>query len=238
MKKLLTILVSVAALSASGQNASDFTIDDVDGNSRNLYTELNAGNVVVLKFFTNWCGICNNTADDVVAIYNNYQTAGDPVVFWALDRDPNETNADAIAYRNNNSIPFPVIGEASSVAQQFGVQYQPEYYIINPDRSYVQRTNFGSMQTAVDQSLLTLSDGIESATENPRVIVAQNQIRWTASAQNEADLVVFDASGRQVVDERITGEQQVRLDLPIGVYVYQLNPINGKSVVGKIGIAN
>ena len=107
--RLFTLLLIAFSLSANAQTATNFNIDDVDGVNRDLFTELDAGNVVVLKFFTDWCSICHNSADEVVAIYDGYQTNGDPVVFWALDRDPNEDNADAISYRNTESIPFPVI---------------------------------------------------------------------------------------------------------------------------------
>ena len=114
--RIFTLLLLVFSLTANAQTATNVNIDDVEGINRDLFTELDAGNVVVLKFFTDWCGICHNTADEVVAIYSGFQTNGDPVVFWALDRDANETNADAISYRNSEMIPFPskvvVIGQS------------------------------------------------------------------------------------------------------------------------------
>ncbi|MFT5310006.1 MAG: thiol-disulfide isomerase/thioredoxin, partial [Bacteroidia bacterium] len=140
--RILTLFLIAFSFSVSAQTTTNVNIDDIDGVNQDLFAELDAGNIVVLKFFTDWCGICNSTAIEVVAIYNAYQTNGDPVVFWALDRDPNETNVDATNYRNDNAIPFPVIGEASTVAVQFGVLYQPEYYIVRPDRSYVKRINY------------------------------------------------------------------------------------------------
>jgi len=235
--RLITLLFFAFSLSTTAQTASDFTIDDVDGNTRNLFSELDDNKIVVLKFFANWCSVCNNTADEVVAIYNDYQTNGDPVVFWALNRYQDETNADAITYRDNNSIPFPVIGEAYSVAQQFGVDYQPEYYIVRPDRSYTMQVTYNEMKSDVDDALASLTSIAEKDLES-RLSVTSNSILWLASTTEQVDLRVFDASGRVVLDKRISGEQRVDFDFPSGVYFYQLTATNGVSLTGKIGVVN
>jgi peroxiredoxin len=70
--RIIALLFVAFTFSATAQTASDFTVTDIDGNSRNLFSELDGDNIVVLKFFTNWCSICNNTASDVVAIYNDH----------------------------------------------------------------------------------------------------------------------------------------------------------------------
>ena len=235
--RLLTLFLFAFSVSASAQTATNFNINDVDGVNRDLFAELDAGNIVVLKFFTNWCGICNNTADEVVAIYNGYQSNSDPVVFWALDRDQNETNADAITYRNNNSIPFPVIGEAYSVAQQFGVLYQPEYYIVRPDRSYVKRTNYTAMQTAVNEALSSIATSIEDVVAGYEFKVAGSSITWNAPPTEKATLTITDASGRAVVNRTVSGEEKVIFDnLNSGVFIYTLTQYNKVLTTGKIGL--
>lgn len=235
--RILTIIFLALSLGANAQTATNFNIDDVDGINRDLFTELDNGNIVVLKFFTDWCGICHNTADEVVDIYNGYQSNGDPVVFWALNRDPNENNTDAISYRDSESIPFPVIGEASAVAAQFGVQYQPEYYIIRPDRSYVMQTNYSAMQLAVNEALATNPAGINDAELESQLLVMEHAILWNTEASKTAELQVVDMSGRIVVSKTINGKEKVELDLPSGVYVYTLKTEN-KSTYGKIGVVN
>ncbi|MGB1317879.1 MAG: T9SS type A sorting domain-containing protein, partial [Flavobacteriales bacterium] len=221
----------------NAQTATNVNIDDVDGVNRDLFTELDAGNVVVLKFFTDWCGICHNTADEVVAIYNGFQTNGDPVVFWALDRDANETNADAISYRNSEMIPFPVIGEASSVAAQFSVQYQPEYRIIRPDRSYVSASNYTAMQTAVNEALSSIATGIEDVVAGYSFEVAGNSITWKAPSSEVAKLNITDASGRAVFSRTISGSEKATFaNLNTGVYIYTLTQNDKVLTTGKIGL--
>ena len=79
--RILTLFLIAFSFSVNAQTTTNVNIDDIDGVNQDLFTELDAGNIVVLKFFTNWCGICNNTADEVVDIYNAYQTNGEAVVF-------------------------------------------------------------------------------------------------------------------------------------------------------------
>ncbi len=236
--RIIALLFVAFSFSATAQTASNFNIDDIDGVNRDLFDELDDNKIVVLKFFTNWCSICNNTADEVVAIYNNYQSNGDPVVFWALDRDQNETNAHATTYRNNNSIPFPVIGEAYAVAQQFGVVYQPEYYIVRPDRSYEKKTNYSSMQTEVDDALAEMYTGIDDLSVLGNVSMAHDKLTWGAPASESAELVVTDMAGRMVYESSINGQQKVEMsNLPTGVYIYTLRNADKLVSTGKLGIA-
>ncbi len=232
---LLTAFIC-SFFASNAQTAADFTITDIDGNSRNLYTELDNGNIVVLKFFTNWCSICNNTADEVIAIYNSYVNNGDPVVFWALDRDQNETNVQATAYRNNNSIPFPVIGEAYPIAQQFGVVYQPEYYIIRPDRSYVKRTNYSTMNTAVDDALASISTGIEAGNDTQLFSQKGDVFEWPASSDREATLRIYDLGGRELKRIKLNGGDRFNSDLNFGVYLFNLEEGNAEPVKGKFAV--
>lgn len=235
--RILSVLLVAFSLTANAQTATNFNIDDIDNVNRDLFTELDNGNVVVLKFFTNWCSVCNNTADEVVAIYNGYQTNGDPVVFWALDRDQNETNVHATTYRDNNSIPFPVIGEAYPIAQQFNVVYQPEYYIVRPDRSYVKKTNYTNMNTAVDEALASIATGINDVSKELEIVVAGSNITWKADNSELATIIITDVSGREVLNQVVSGQQTVSIsDFNAGVYLYTMEQ-NGQILAsGKIGL--
>jgi hypothetical protein len=237
MRNILTSIFLIFLVSTSNaQSAADFTILDIDGNSRNLYSELDNGNIVVLKFFTNWCGICNDTADEVVAIYNGYVSNSDPVVFWALDRDQNETNVQATVFRNNNNIPFPVIGEAYSIAQQFGVVYQPEYYIIRPDRSYVKRTNYSAMNTAVNDALASIATGIEDENGTQLFLQKGDLFEWSAGSTRVATLRFFDLGCRELKQVELNGNGSYRSELKNGVYLYQLEEGSEVLVKGKFAV--
>jgi peroxiredoxin len=236
--RIIALLFVAFTFSATAQTASDFTVIDIDGNSRNLFSELDGDNIVVLKFFTNWCSICNNTASDVVAIYNAYQTAEDPVVFWALDRDQTEINADATTYRNNHSIPFPVIGEAYTIAQQFGVLYQPEYYIIRPDRSYVIENSYSAMEAAVQEALTANSTGVNELSLGDDYLIGNNTISWNSTNKHRAILKIFDSIGRTVFDYNLLVGETAELNLPNGVYIFSILVEERTVVSGKIAVVS
>lgn len=239
MRLILSAILMLNVLGMSAQTAPDFTITDIDGNSHNLYNTLDEGKVVVLKFFTNWCGICNNTADNVQALYDGYQSNGDPVEFWALDRDANETNAHATTYRNNNNLTFPVIGEANWVANLYGVQYQPEYKIVCPDRSYEEEVTYTQVDQHV-QTCLNQITGIEESSLSGELNVRQTNggvnITWEASNTEFSKLTVIDAAGRIVLNQKVAGGEKINLDLSPGIYVHVLE-IDSKDVKqGKFAI--
>lgn len=233
---IISSVLFFASLTLSAQTAADFTITDIDGNSRNLYSELDNGKIVVLKFFTNWCSVCNNTAAQVVSMYNGYVSNNDPVVFWALDRDQNETNVQATIYRDNHSIPFPVIGEAHPIAQQFGVVYQPEYYIIRPDRSYVKRTNYSTMNTAVDEAIASNSTGLNDIIEKQLFSVKCNVLGWAAASDRMAALRLFDLGGRELERVNLRGGESFHPELKGGIYLYQLEEGSEVLVKGKFAV--
>jgi hypothetical protein len=157
---------------------------------------------------------------------------------WALDRDQNETNADATTYRNNHSIPFPVIGEAYTVAQQFGVLYQPEYYIIRPDRSYVIENSYGAMEAALQEALTTISTGVNELSAGDDYLIGNNTISWNSTNTHRAILKIFDLSGRTVSDYNLLGGETAELNLPNGVYIFSIL-VEGRTVVsGKITVVS
>ncbi|MFT4524376.1 MAG: peroxiredoxin [Bacteroidia bacterium] len=240
MRLILSVFFMLNVLGMNAQTAPDFTITDIDGNSHNLYSTLDEGKVVVLKFFTNWCGICNNTADNVQALYDTYQSNGDPVEFWALDRDANETNVHATTYRNNNNLTFPVIGEANWVANLYGVQYQPEYKIICTDRSYEEEITYTQVNQHVLDCLSQIT-GIEESSTAGELNIRQTgkgvSMIWEAENTQTSNLSIIDAAGRVVLTQTITGGKRVHLNLTNGIYVHVLALDSDNIIKGKFAVA-
>ncbi len=240
MKQLFTAILLIHVVFASAQTAPDFTITDIDGNSHNLYNTLDEGKVVVLKFFTNWCGICNNTADNVQALFDSYQSNNNPVEFWALDRDANETNVHATTYRDNNNLTFPVIGEANWVANLYGVQYQPEYKIICTDRSFEEEVSYTAVDQHVQACLAQITDIQKN--EKDETIRFEHQsgnlwATWQSAATGSGNLTLVDVLGRPIANQTINrGETVVFSGLQSGVYISVLEH-NGRVAKGKVAVA-
>lgn len=231
MKNLITLLIFAALASNSqAQTASNFTHTDIDGNSHTLYDELANGNIVVLKFFTNWCSVCHNSASSVISLYNSYQSNGDPVVFWALARQNSEGQAGAISFDAAHNFPFPVFGEAESIANSFGVQYQPEYRIIRPDYSYTQTVSSGQIDQQVQAALSTLT-GVQDPQNEAQLFSYHepgNQVLAWSNAAQGSRLSVFDISGKKVVSTQVETDGQLdNLQLGSGIYTAVLRSESG-----------
>ncbi len=157
MKKLLLSLFlclgflgSTQAQLADGTYCPDFTGTDINGNSHNLYTYLDAGYTVVVDVSATWCppcwsyhqtgaledlwlnhgpsggtGVSAGTTDDVIVIY----VEGDGSTTLAdLQGSGSNTQGDWVTGTD-----YPIIDDAS-IASTLGIAYYPTIYTIYPDR--------------------------------------------------------------------------------------------------------
>ena len=87
MKKNLLTLILVAVVSVSmAQTATDFTANDCNGTSHNLFTELNAGKVIVLCWVMP-CGACTGPALTSYNVVQSYQSGNPNKVYLYLVDD-------------------------------------------------------------------------------------------------------------------------------------------------------
>ena len=94
-KNLLTlILVTVTSISMA-QIATDFTANDCSGSSHNLFTELNAGKVVVLCWVMP-CGACTGPALTTYNVVQSYQSTNPNKVYMYTCDDYANTNCTSL----------------------------------------------------------------------------------------------------------------------------------------------
>lgn len=248
MKKILTlVLAAFFSISSQAQTAPDFTITDVDDNTLDLYQALDQGNIVVVKFFTTWCSVCNATAPQVQNLWEGYQVQGN-ILLWGIDRDNNETEQQVINYSNNHSITYPEAAMGGSIASLYGVTYQPDYRIICPDKSFHTTTNWNVVDSKVQecQSLLSAND-IDNGKAQLKLFPnpAQDEAHLNFNLENntEVSISLFNQLGQQVktFNQGIlnSGEQTLTLDLAsisAGVYSLVLFENANKTATRKLVI--
>lgn len=126
MKKLFTIL-SALALSASISNAQttamQFSGLDCNGNSVDLYADLNAGKAVVLFYYMPNCGTCPPQATKIQTMVNNLMvTYPGMIKGYAFPFQNNTTCSYSQSWVTNNNLNFyaPMDSGATQVAYYGG----------------------------------------------------------------------------------------------------------------------
>lgn len=142
MRFYFTIILSVAFMFNSVaqvplSSAPDFTVKDVNGALHHLYEYLDAGNLVVIDFFTTNCGPCQTYASEISASFEHFGCNYSNVIYlginWGSD---NETvrQFDEMWGAHYPSV-SGLQGGGNGVVELYEVQSYPTVILIAPDRS-------------------------------------------------------------------------------------------------------
>jgi hypothetical protein len=105
-KALLTSFLTLFIFAASfAQTATDFTVNDCNGNSHNLFTELDAGKVVVFVWVMP-CGSCTGPALTTYNVVQTYQSSNPNRVFYYMVDDYANTSCSSLnTWANSIGVP-------------------------------------------------------------------------------------------------------------------------------------
>jgi|GEM_PF-1473149 len=140
MQKATYLFLSFLLIVITGrsQQAINFTITDVNGQTHELQNYLDNGQTVLLDFFFVDCPPCNEWMPEIVNIENDYED--EPLVIIACsDRD---MNSAIVGFQNeygSNGIAAGTEGGGPAVIDAYAAQFNftgfPTYSVICPDGS-------------------------------------------------------------------------------------------------------
>ena len=131
-----------------GAAATDWTLDDTDGNTHHLFGYLNSGKSAILKFSATWCGPCwtyhqTHTLDNV---YDAHGPGGtDEVRVFYIESSPSTNEACLFGPSGcsggtqgdwSAGTSFPLIhleGADLGIPSQYGISFYPTLYAVSPD---------------------------------------------------------------------------------------------------------
>jgi thiol-disulfide isomerase/thioredoxin len=126
------------------QQAADFTITDMHGNTHNLYSYLNDNKIVILDFWATWCGPCLGSVPGLEEIWEDHGPEGDQtyiVISLEFDANTNDELATIAQHGMTNIVAYADPNGYRAIANSFNYAGSiPYFVVICPDKTWTDRT--------------------------------------------------------------------------------------------------
>lgn len=231
---------------------------DCNGNSHDLFADLDAGKAVVVFFYMPNCGSCPPPAKKVQAMAENVNTMHPGKVVGYVMPFNNSTTCGATAtWVTTNAVPFyaPFDSGVVHVANYGGFGMPTVVLLGGSDHRVMFSTlSFSTADTTqMRDSIMALLESPSAITNLPGTVSsfsvfpnpANNHISINLDLNETANLLldIIDVTGKQVAiiaDEKLTGavtKQFNTTSLPSGNYVVRLQ-VNGKTATQKLTVTH
>ncbi|MBT3207822.1 MAG: redoxin domain-containing protein [Bacteroidetes bacterium] len=139
MKKVilvLSIFIFFTNTNFSQIIAPNFSFTDTEGNSYNLYDELDAGKTIVLDFFSVNCSSCQVGVPSLETIWQNSGATGTDVWVWGIESlwgTNSEIDSFLITY--GGTYPCFATNAVDSVLTLYNITYTPQHFVVCSDHT-------------------------------------------------------------------------------------------------------
>ncbi|MEO5675421.1 MAG: T9SS type A sorting domain-containing protein [Chitinophagales bacterium] len=258
MKKLLLSTLSILLiynLSFAQSTAMDWTKNDCDGISHNLYTELEEGNVI-LSAYVMTCGSCISAANYLEQIYLDYSVSNpDKVKFYAIDWNTSFTCSSFESWASGLSCTLFLDGYDE--VNYYGGMGMPTVVVLGGSDHTVYYDKLGYNHSTDDQAIRDAIDAALSTTginqihetgssidvfPNPATTSVNISFTLNAAAAVSLDVMTILGSKVQTINLGMQSAGQNSYQLSIGklnsgLYFVQLN-YEGASEAIKLMVLN
>jgi hypothetical protein len=243
MKKIIlagtfTIFSCTAAFS---QTAVDFTANDCAGTSHNLFSDLNAGKVIVIAFVMP----CSSCASPALSAYNTVQGYASPdVVFYLADDFGNTSCSTLNNWASTNGMGSAVkFSNAAVTETDYGSGGMPKIIVLGgANHSVFYNENGGANQSGLSPAINSamLAAGIsEKNTADFKLNLFPNPASENISASyslkeaSNVNLVIYNLAGAAVqtisLEKQSAGKHTVKINseaLSSGTYFLKVRSGN------------
>jgi len=158
---LLTIVFVLGADPVVGKEKSpNFTLVDINGEQFSLSDHL--GKVVLLDFFTTWCGPCIFEIEHLKGLYNEYSP--DQLVILSISVDPYTDTVPILQnFAQQNEMTWTVARDTANVAYRYGVSPIPHLVIVDAEgykrHNHIGLTAESTLGSEIDSLLSEIGNG-------------------------------------------------------------------------------
>ncbi len=247
---LILLLILLKGITTFSQTtATDFTATDCNGNSHNLFTELNAGKIIVLV----WVMPCGACISDAKAGYDAAQTFASTnpgrVIYWLVDDFGNSTCTTISSWANTNGIPsanITVFGNAGNKIDEanFGGSGMPHVVVAGGmnHKIYLNKKSGSNNGTAITQAInQAITTGIIPNEEpikkfklSPNPANDKLKLECSANTTEISQIEIYNIIGEKIqtinTEHYFLNSDEIEIDLPNnlpkGNYLLQLRTEN------------
>jgi hypothetical protein len=250
---VVSILIGIAGFS---QTAVNFTCNDCSGVSHDLYTELDAGKVIVICWVMP-CATCIPNAKTSYNVVSSYQTTyPNRVYFYMVDDYANTVCSSVNSWANTNAMPLSAyslrFSDASIKMTDYGATGMPKIVVLggaNHDvffNSTVNTFNSTNLQNAINSALAaTAIEDMNSAFSNislfPSPSKNQATLSVTLTSRNDVKVELYNMVGKKVSDVfnnvLFTGNNQIQIntsDLANGIYFVKVSVADRNKILKMV----
>lgn len=203
---LVLCFTSLSFTQVNINNAIDFTADDLDGVSHHLFSYLEAGNYVLLKFNQfNWSA-CVAAVGDLNKAYDDYgQNNGGLIVIAAFNSG---TDAACEEWDNTNNVKYPSIsgnGGGATINNDYNPSAYPTIILIDPDGKIVEKDIYPTNLIAstlekydIGGTGIEMVNNLNNSSHLSVKCINLQQVNLSIPADGTYDLAVFSADGRML----------------------------------------
>ena len=263
-QKISTILIAVAIMFTANNlkaqtTAMQFNGTDCNGNSVDLFADLDAGNVVLLHFFMPNCTSCPPVAQKIQAMANHVNAMyPGKIKGYAFPFQNSTLCSYAQSWVSSNglsTIYAPMVGGAAHVAHYGGFGMPTVVLLAGANHRVMFSTlNFSTSDTTLMRDSIMAFLSTTAINELPNSVASFNVFPNPASAMVSINLELKESASVLIDVTDITGKQiaiiadekqsanvlSKKFDtalLPNGNYLVRLN-VNGKATSQKLSVAH
>ena len=227
-KQLLSIMAGLLSLASFSQTASNFNCNDCASNNHDLFTELNAGKVVVIV----WVMPCSACISGALAAYTEVQNFPTQAVFYLSDDVANTscTTLSSWATTNGMSTADAKFSNSAVSMTPYGVAGMPKVVVLAGANHTVYYNQNGSaitssgINSAITAAIAANANGVKenknnfliSANVYPNPTNTSADIKLNTTKESKVKIEVFNLLGEKVLDvfngNLIIGENTIKIN--------------------------